>query len=545
MRSVSSDPELASLADRILAYAKNDLGMQLPEVRFFILDPLEFASLLEKNVYPASPVNIWEGKRMVQKKHSMANGFESSLYYEVVQTGDPSYAYLNETNSVLTQASVMAHVLGHCEFSILNVMDDSDEERTERIIYLTRKVNLARRQMGERRYIDYWNACESMIPLIAPNSQHNLNNSVELEHQRPREDCETQGGDRESALISPFSESLNVLFQAPPGETFEAAEHHRQQREDLNRSGYRLRAPCLDVVDFLRAHAPASEAERTLLDYFYNSHRYQDFVRRTQIMNEGWAMHWEKKIMLQLFAEGRVKGVIDYSKVFSGVCYPRPWYARNPYHLGYHLWQHVDELFQMGKHSLEYFEEPMQDVREKWNRPDNSVSSVERMRQIVSSVTDYEFLRRYLTPELVEKFHLNRIPRAQAANMGLADEDVISSDDHWVWVDPAPIPEQMLGLFTHFYRPRIYVIDNDFCDGGLLLFHRDDGHDLRSDWIKPTLHNLHQIWKGPVSLVTRGALHNHRAGSYTQESINDLGWDQVTERMANQQEPLVSGGGQA
>ena len=33
----------------------------------------------------------------------------------------------------------------------------------------------------------------------------------------------------------------------------------------------------------------------------YVTHAPQEFVMRTQIMNEGWAMFWEKKIMLELF----------------------------------------------------------------------------------------------------------------------------------------------------------------------------------------------------------------------------------------------------
>ena len=117
MRSIASDPVLSQLADRVLHYAKA-FGRRLPEIRFFILERLEFASLLEKHVYPTSPINIWEGKRIVHKKHRIESGQETSLYYEVVQTGNPSYAYLDSSNSAVTQASVMAHVVGHCEFSL-------------------------------------------------------------------------------------------------------------------------------------------------------------------------------------------------------------------------------------------------------------------------------------------------------------------------------------------------------------------------------------------------------------------------------------------
>ena len=537
MRSVRTDPELDHLDRWIYQYARDELGMTLPDVRFFILDPIEFAALLEKNVYPTSPANIWEGKRMIQKKHRIAEGLESALYYEVVQTGNPSYAYLNETNSTLTQASVMAHVLGHCEFSERNVLMDTDTDRSEYVMFLSRKVELARQQMGEQRYIDYWNACESMIPLISPNSQYNLERSIELEHRRSKreqEEVEPAPGEQRK-LFNPYSSTLGSLFTGDPLQPIEAAERQRQKAENLSLRGYRLRAPCQDITGFLREHAPASKAERAILDYFYVSHMHQDFVMRTQIMNEGWAMYWEKKIMLKLFEEGLVKGVIDYSRVFSGVCYPRPWYQRNPYHLGFHMWEHIEDAYRTGKLSLEYREEPMRDVKDQWNRPPAGMDAWGYMRHLVNTITDYEFLRRYLTPELVEQFHLNRVPRQQAPQLGIRDEDVIRSDERWVWLDPDPIPGQMLDFFTHFYRPRIYVVDNDFLDGGLLLFHRDDGRALRQDWIRPTLHNINRVWKAPVYLLTQGNLHGYRAGKYEQQQVANLEFDDVVQRMRTEQ----------
>ena len=158
MRSITSAPKLKYLEDRVLHYAE-EFKRTIPEIRFFILDPMEFASLLLKNVYPTSPVNIWEGKKMVNTRYRIESGQESSLYYEVVQTGRPSYAYLNETNNAMTQASVMAHVIGHCEFSELNIMQDSNDDRTEFAMYLSRKVERCRQQMGEQNYRMYWNAC--------------------------------------------------------------------------------------------------------------------------------------------------------------------------------------------------------------------------------------------------------------------------------------------------------------------------------------------------------------------------------------------------
>ena len=79
-------------------------------------------------------------------------------------------------------------------------------------------------------------------------------------------------------------------------------------------------------------------------------------------------MYWEKKIMLELFKEKAVTGMIDYSKVFSGVCYPRPYFQRNPYHLGYHMWCHIEELYRKGQVSLDYEEKQDMEKKKNWDK---------------------------------------------------------------------------------------------------------------------------------------------------------------------------------
>jgi len=248
-------------------------------------------------------------------------------------------------------------------------------------------------------------------------------------------------------------------------------------------------------------------------------------------------MYWEKKIMLALFKEKAVKGIIDYARVFSGVCYPRPYYMRNPYHLGFYLWNHIEELYRKGKVDLEFVEETDQQKKETWNRS-NGNDPMQSMEHLVSTVTDYDFLRRFLTPELIEQFHLNRISKQEAQRVGLSPDSVIREDPYWVWIDPFPVKEEMLKFFTHFYRPRIYIIDTDFQDGGLLLFHRDDGRRLKKDWIKPTLKNLNLIWKGSVSLVSKNWLYSFSANLFKETVVTEVTFEHVQERIRNSEKPF-------
>jgi stage V sporulation protein R len=479
---------------------------------------------------------------MVTKKHRIETGQESSLYYEVVQTGNPSYAYLNSTNSAMMQATVMAHVCGHCEFSELNVLDDSSEDRTEQVMWLVKRVDLGRRQMGEKNFLNYWNAAESGLPMISPNSQYNLANSIETDRNLDGKDRKKadEGGAKDT-MFSPVSSTLDSLLRAPVApDAYERELKTKIRQETLSRRGYRLKAPCQDVFGFLKNFAPTTPAEYAVLDYLYTVHAPTDFVIRTQIMNEGWAMYWEKMSMLELFKEKACKGIIDYAKVFSGVCYPRPYYMRNPYHLGYHLWVHIEELYEKGKVSLDYIEETDYTRKEDWDQG-NGKPPLESMRHLVRTVTDYEFLRRFLTTELIHKFHLNRIPQRDVARLGISKRDVIQEDRLWVWLDPEPIKEEMLRFFTHYYRPRIYVIDTDFEDGGLLLYHRDDGRRLRTNWIQPSLKNINQIWKGGVSLISKNTLYGYSGGYFREMRIPELKFDLVRERIQQGKKPLVLG----
>ena len=536
MQSISSDPVLARLWERVREHALA-FGRTIPEIRFFVLQRLEFASLLEKNVYPTSPATIWEGRRMVHKKHRIETGQESALYYEVVQTGNPSYAYLNADNNAVTQASVMAHVVGHCEFSELNVLRDTTRDRTERVMHLVRKVDAARQQMGKKDYLNYCNAVESATTLISPNSQYSLERSVETD-TKMKVDVHEEPVAEELAVQPVFETVSKLLTGRGDGRAFERELRRRRRNAALSRRGFVLKAPCQDVLNFIRHFAPSSQSERVILDYNYVVRAPQDFVMRTQIMNEGWAMYWEKKIMMELFKERAVKGIIDYSRVFAGVCAPRPYFQRNPYHLGYNLWLHIEELYRDGKMSLSYREETDRRKKEDWSEAVDEDPST-ALNRLVGTVTDYEFLRRFLTPTVVHELHLNRVDRRWVPQLGIKDSDIVEADEHWVWLDPNGVKEKMLSFYTHFFKPRIYAIDGDFQDGGLLLYHRDDGRALKKDWIEPTLRNLNLIWKSPAFLISRNRLFGVVAGKYDSSEIEQVPFELVVERMRRGEKPFV------
>ncbi|MBW2734004.1 MAG: SpoVR family protein, partial [Deltaproteobacteria bacterium] len=65
------------------------------------------------------------------------------------------------------------------------------------------------------------------------------------------------------------------------------------------------------------------------------------------------------------------------------------------------------------------------------------------------------------------------------------------------------IKDKLLSMLTNFGQPAIHVEDGNFENRGeLLLVHRHDGVDLRTDWAHDTLVNLYKVWRRPVNLAT-------------------------------------------
>ena len=534
MKSTRNIKHLADIEDEVLRYAK-EFNRTLPEMRFFVTDETEFMSLLEKGVYPTSPPNFWEGQDMVKRKQRVESGQESSVYFEVVQTGNPSYAYLNNGNNDTMQASVMAHVVGHCEFSELNVMGDSDDWRTEWIMHLAKRVDISREKMGDSAYFNYWIPIQSLIPFINPNSRFNLENSVEDYNNSVPDELKTEKEEAEEEAFMPFSSTMNELFNIGNDETkiIDKANKKKTVDEEISRKGFNLKLPCEDIFGFLMKYAPKSDSEKDLLTYVYNVYKHQDFVRRTQIMNEGWAMYWEKEIMLKLFSDKTVNGVTDYAKCFSGVCYPRPFFQRNPYQMGFNMWHKIKERYNKGIYTPEYYREEDANVKANWDKPlpEGSLTDMQFMETIVKSNTDYNFINRFMEHQDIRDLYLNRVPHQYGINWG--KDDLENEDEYNSYVKPEIVKDWMLDFFTSYNRPRMYVIDTDFENGGLLLYHRDDGKRLKEDWIFPTCANIASVWKAHVHVMSNGEIYSYY--SPTSKDINELErdytFDQVVEIM--------------
>jgi stage V sporulation protein R len=90
----------------------------------------------------------------------------------------------------------------------------------------------------------------------------------------------------------------------------------------------------------------------------------------------------------------------------------------------------------------------------------------------------------------------------------------------------------------------LYIIDSDFMDGGLLIYHHHKGRDLREDWIPPTLKNITYIWKAPVSIISNDKFYRmvgsgENSGGVESIDIEPLEFDFIKQSMASNVKPFT------
>lgn len=211
------------------------------------------------------------------------------------------------------------------------------------------------------------------------------------------------------------------------------------------------------------------------------THRYaaQGFINHNSF--------WHSNIMTQKAA--RASEIIDFAEHHSGVVATSP-SRLNPYKLGLELLRDIEDRWNKGKFGKEYDECEDFAAKRAWDK------KVGLGRQKIFEVrkfhNDITFIDEFLTPEFALEqnlftFRYNR------------DTDLyeIASREF------AEIKQKLLYRLTNFGQPFIYVEDGNYGNRSeLYLRHRHEGVDLRVDYARDTLRNLHKIWTRPVHLET-------------------------------------------
>jgi len=245
--------------------------------------------------------------------------------------------------------------------------------------------------------------------------------------------------------------------------------------------------PQKDILLFLMNYAPLERWQHTILEIIRDEAYYFAPQGMTKILNEGWASYWHSKIMTKkALKDGEL---VDFADHHSGVVATQPG-RLNPYKLGLELLRDVEERWNKGQFGKEYDE--CEDIAAKRTWDKQLGLGRDKLFEIRRMYNDVTFIDAFLTPEfcMQQKMFSFRYNR---------DTDLyeIASREF------KEIKEKLLFRLTNFGQPFIYVEDGNYNNRGeLYLRHRHEGVDLKIDYARDTLRNLHKLWSRPVHIET-------------------------------------------
>ncbi|HBY97474.1 MAG TPA: SpoVR family protein [Chloroflexi bacterium] len=275
-------PELERERETIRHHAL-DYGLDFFEVIFEVVD---FQQMNEVAAYMGFPTRYphWRwGMEYERLKKSYSYGLHR--IYEMVINNDPSYAYLLDSNELIDQKIVMAHVYGHSDFFKTNLwFAHTNRKMMDEMANHATRVQRHVERIGLEEVEDFVDVCLSLDNLIDRHAPYIRRRSPvedqsgidpEIERRRP-----------EVPRLPITREYMDRFINPPDYLKSEAA----RRREAAESQKHRFPAEAeRDVLLFLLEHAPLDTWQQDLLSIIREEAYYFVPQGMTKVMNEGWA----------------------------------------------------------------------------------------------------------------------------------------------------------------------------------------------------------------------------------------------------------------
>lgn len=445
--------ELEKALEQIWDIATNKFGLDPFPTRFEIV-PSTVMYEVGSYALPGR-YSHWTFGKAYHKMKTMYD-FGLSKIYEVVINSNPSYAFLLETNSLLQNKLVIAHVLGHVDFFKHNAyFSQTNRRMVDDAATHARRINEYEFKYGRKVVEEFLDAVLSIEEHIDPN--------FFIKKQR-----EPGKPEEEKKRYSPFN---------PYEELSSAQEREAAAKEAAAKQQDSKNEPEKDLVWFILQHSPTLQPwQRDVMSMIHDEMLYFVPQMQTKIINEGWASLIHSRIMRELDLPDHEH--IEFAELHSGVVSPHR-NQLNPYYLGYTILEDIERRWN----------EPTQEEQEKLGRKPGEGWA--KLLEVRETENDISLLRNYLTEELCEKLDLFVYELVE-------EEEWTITEKRW-----QKVRDQLVANMTNFGYPYIEVTDGDFRGNReLYLRHRYEGAELDVRYARKVLEYVHKLWGRPVHLET-------------------------------------------
>lgn len=391
------------------------------------------------------------GKRFYKMKMQYDLGL--SKIYELVINANPCYAFLLNTNSLIQNKMIVAHVLAHSDFFKNNVrFINTRRDMVESMGATAERIREYEETYGRKKV-------EQFIDAVLAVQEH-----VDPRIIRKGDWLDSQPGEPIKKRKRPLSEYEDLLEIGEP--------HRMEPEEETTRFPKR---PEKDLLFFIEEYSRIlKDWQRDILTMLREEMLYFWPQLETKIMNEGWASYWHARIIRELDLTS--DEAIEFAKLNAQVVQPSR-QGINPYYLGLRIFEDIEKRY----------DQPTEVMKRMGVEPGSGREKIFEVRELES---DQSFIRNYLTKELVQREDLFLFEKK--------GNEYTITDKNWEHVRDQLVSMRINGGF-----PYIVVEDGDYRGNGeLLIKHRYEGTELDTRYMEGVLKHLNRLWGRPVHLET-------------------------------------------
>lgn len=377
-----------------------------------------------------------------------------SQIYELVINSNPCYAFLLESNSLIQNKLIIAHVLAHCDFFKNNArFANTRRDMVESMTATAERIANYEMIYGKDEVEYFLDAVLAIQEHIDPSLVRWRYGNEEVEPE----------------------ESEPVIRKTAYDDLWEL-DHKRIESNALETKRKKIPAkPEKDLLLFILEHSrELEEWQRDILTMIREEMLYFWPQMETKIMNEGWATYWHQRIMREM--DLTTDETIEFATLNANVIQPSKT-SINPYYLGLKIFEDIERRY----------DNPTEEMKRFGAVPGSGRKKMYEVREMDS---DISFVRNYLTKEIVQQEDMYVFEK-KGSQYKISDKEYRVVQDRL-------IAQRVNGGF-----PYIVVEDGDYIrNGELYLVHKFEETELDVPYLESVLPYVQQLWGRIVHLET-------------------------------------------
>ena len=375
-----------------------------------------------------------------------------SKIYELVINSDPCYAFLLNSNSLVQNKMIIAHVLAHSDFFKNNqYFSHTRKDMVESMAKTSEQITKYEQIYGKDQV-------EQVLDAVLSIQEH-IDPSVITAQPMPKEDIHEH--------VYLHRNDYSDLWQIDG--TFDTKTETQTKKEKGTIENNK------DILLFIAEHSRfLDDWQRDIIMLLREEMLYFWPQLITKIMNEGWASYWHQTIMRDLPLSE--EETIEFAKLHAGVIQPSTT-SINPYYLGLKLLEDIEERYN----------HPTKEWKERGIKPNSGRDTLFDIREMES---DISFIRNYMTKDFMTR-----------EDMYLFEK----KGEHYVISDQAykEVKQQFVHQLVNGGFPTIHIKDADYLrNGELYLHHQFEGMELDIPYLEKVLIYIYTLWGRTVHLET-------------------------------------------